>query len=83
MGYKITIGSKTASTLDAKLKSIVSTGGNIRIFGVPISVGGDGSSSSGRNTPVGTWDNESKTFTVEPSSDTGFATIIALIGDTI
>lgn len=46
MGYEITIGSKTASTLDSKLKSTTSAGGNVSISGIPVSVGGSGSSSS-------------------------------------
>lgn len=81
IGYQITVGAKTASTLDSKLKSTTSAGGGISIFGIPISLGGSGSRSTEENSHVGTWDNASKTLTVEPTSDTGFATIVGVIGE--
>jgi len=81
LGYEITVGSKTASTIDTKMKETTSASGGIKVLGIPIGLGASGSSSQEHNTHTATWDNASKTLKVLPSSDTGFATVIGLFGE--
>ncbi|KAF2761537.1 hypothetical protein EJ05DRAFT_482408 [Pseudovirgaria hyperparasitica] len=81
LGYEITVGTKTASSLDTKFKQTTSAGGSVRVFGIPIGLGGSGSSTEEHNTHVASWDNAKKTFRVLPAPDNGFATIIGVIGE--
>ena len=81
LGYEITVGSKTASTIDAKMKETSAANGSLSVFGIPISLSGNGSNTTEHNTHTATWVNESKTLTVMPNSDTGFATVIGVVGE--
>ena len=81
LGYEITFGSKTASTIDTKMKETTSAGGGIRILGIPIGLSANGGSTKEHNTHTATWDNASKTMKILPSSDTGFATVIGVVGE--
>ncbi|KAG8408986.1 hypothetical protein J3459_010776 [Metarhizium acridum] len=63
------------------MKEITSAGGNISVFGIPMSVGGGGSRTDERNSHTATWDNASKTLKVVPGPDVGFATVGGVVGD--
>ncbi|RSL44901.1 hypothetical protein CEP53_011018 [Fusarium sp. AF-6] len=81
LGYEITVGSSTASTLDTKLKETTAAGGSISIFGIPIGLGGSGSSSKEKETHRTTWDKASRTFKVLPNYDSNCATVVGVVGE--
>lgn len=81
LGYEITVGASTASTIDTKYKETSSAGGSISIFGIPIGIGGGGSHSEEHDSHKATWDSASKTFKVTPAADVGFATVVGLVGE--
>lgn len=81
LGYEITVGDSTASSLDAKLKETTSAGGSISVFGIPINLGGSGSSTTEKNSHSTTWDKASKTFKVVPNFDNNTATIVGVVAE--
>jgi hypothetical protein len=81
LGYEITVGDSTASSLDTKLKETTSAGGSISIFGIPIGLGGSGSSTTEHNTHSTSWDKATKTFKVVPNFDNNTATVVAVVAE--
>ncbi|KAK7697310.1 hypothetical protein SLS64_013658 [Diaporthe eres] len=81
LGYEISVGASTAETLDTKLKETTSAGGSISVFGIPIGLGGSGSSSKEKQTHSTSWDKASRTFKVIPKYDNNCATVVGLVGE--
>ncbi|KAK7422459.1 hypothetical protein QQZ08_009511 [Neonectria magnoliae] len=81
LGYKITLGSSTASTLDQKLKETTSAGGSSSVFGIPISLGGSGSCTEENQAHKASWDSASNTFTITPIINNNCATVVGLAGE--
>ena len=81
LGYEITVGANTASDIDSRFRQTTSASGSLSIFGIPINLSGDGSTTDERNSHTATWDNASKTFKVIPAPETGFATVVGVIGE--
>ncbi|KAM7217518.1 hypothetical protein V8F06_007149 [Rhypophila decipiens] len=80
LGYEITVGSGVAKTVDNYYNKTVQAGGSISIFGIPIGVGGSGSSTDEKTSHMASWD-ESKTFKVFPAEEAGYATVVGLMGE--
>ncbi|KAH7082500.1 hypothetical protein FB567DRAFT_594973 [Paraphoma chrysanthemicola] len=83
LGYKVKFGAKLASTFDSKVTETKSADGYVRILGIPIKIGGDVKRSTESTTHVGTWDNSAGEFTVEPTNDGGFASVVAIVGEKV
>ncbi|KAL9093884.1 MAG: hypothetical protein Q9165_003807 [Trypethelium subeluteriae] len=81
LGYEITVGDKTASTIDTKMKETTSANGGIKVLGIPIGLSAAGSHSEEENTHTATWDNANKTLKILPTSDIGYATIVGVVGE--
>ncbi|KAM7183141.1 hypothetical protein V8F33_013771 [Rhypophila sp. PSN 637] len=81
LGYEITVGSGVAETVDNYCDKTVQAGGSISIFGIPIGVGGSGSSTDEKTSHMASWDSESKTFKVFPAEEAGYATVVGLMGE--
>jgi hypothetical protein len=81
MGCNISVGRKTADELNTKLEQATSAGGSVSVFGIPIGLGASGSSKHTDTSHVGTWDDASMTFKVEPKADASTATVLAVIGE--
>ncbi|KAK4163792.1 hypothetical protein QBC43DRAFT_354274 [Cladorrhinum sp. PSN259] len=81
LGYEITVGAQTASQIDTNYKKTTKAGGRITIFGIPIHVGGSGTSTKEVNSHKATWDKASATFKVVPAQDAGYATVVGVVGE--
>lgn len=81
LGYEISVGASTAETLDTKLKETTSAGGSISVFGIPIGLGGSGSSTKEKETHRTSWDKASRTFKVIPNFDNNCATVVGVVGE--
>jgi hypothetical protein len=83
LGYSIKISNSVKTEFDKKITDTKNAGGQVKIFGLPISIGGDVSTTNKSASHKGTWDSASGTFTVEPIPQAGFATIIAIVGEKV
>lgn len=81
LGYEIKVGASTASTLDTKLKETTSAGGSVSVFGIPIGLGGSGSSSKENETHMAKWDKANRTFKVVPNFDNNCATVVGVVAE--
>ncbi|KXH43604.1 hypothetical protein CNYM01_02743 [Colletotrichum nymphaeae SA-01] len=81
LGYEIKVGASTAETLDTKLKQTTSAGGSISVFGIPIGLGGSGSSTKENQTHKTSWDKASRTFKVVPNFDNNCATVVGVVAE--
>ncbi|KAJ3456627.1 hypothetical protein MRS44_016650 [Fusarium solani] len=81
LGYEITVGTTTASLLDAKLRETSSAGGSISVFGILIELGGSGSPTRRGQTHGFTWDRASRTFKVIPNYHNSCATVVGVVGE--
>jgi len=83
LGYKVKLGVKLAEEFDKKVTDVKAGGGHVTIFGIPISIGGNVNKSTETTTHVGKWDKATQEFTVKATTDGGFASVIAIIGEKI
>ncbi|KAM7210391.1 hypothetical protein V8F06_014222 [Rhypophila decipiens] len=81
LGYEITVGATAAGQIDTHYQKTVSAGGSVSIFGIPIGLGGSGSSTEESASHSATWDSASKTFKVVPSDQAGYASVVGLMGE--
>lgn len=81
LGYEISVGTKTASTINKKMKETTAAGGGVKIFGIPIGLSAGGSSTNEHNSHSAEWDNATMTMKVLPRTDTGIATVIGVVGE--
>jgi hypothetical protein len=90
LGYKVKLGSSSSKQFDSYYKDTVRGGGSVSIFGIPCSIGGSTSHST-ENTTHSTentthnlnWNSTNQEFTVDPTDNAGFATIVGLIGEKV
>lgn len=68
---------------DKKVTDTKSGGGYIRIFGIPIGVGAQVATQTTNTTHVGTWNSEQGIFSVKPTPDAGYATVLAVVGEKV
>ena len=85
LGYKVKFGSALASSFDQKVSDSKSgsVSASVKVFGIPIKIGGNINTSTTDTTHVGKWDSTNGELTVEATTDGGFATVIAIIGEKI
>ncbi|KAM7194155.1 hypothetical protein V8F20_008075 [Naviculisporaceae sp. PSN 640] len=81
LGYEITVSDTIAQTIDTKLKETTQASGFVSIFGIPIHLGPSGSSTKESNSHTATFDSATNTFSVVPRFETGYATVIGIIGE--
>lgn len=83
LGYTVQVGAAGSQTFDSMSKSVTSGGGSVRIFGIPCDFGASASTTSETTTHRASWDSTSNTFTVKPTDNCGFATIVGMVGEKI
>lgn len=81
LGYEITVSASVARTVDTKFKETTQAGGYVYIFGIPIRLGAGGSSTKESNSHTATFDSATNTIKVVPRFETGYATVIGIIGE--
>lgn len=81
LGYEITVGANTAREIDNKLKETTQGGGSLNIFGIPIRLGGNGSTEKISNSHTATFDEATNTLKLTPRFETGYATVIGIVGE--
>ncbi|KAF4974303.1 hypothetical protein FZEAL_8777 [Fusarium zealandicum] len=83
LGYEITVGDSTASTLDSKLQEAMNDGGVVSVFGIPVSLDGSDSTDEEDKTHKASWDEDSRTFTVTPNLDNNCVTVVGVVGERV
>jgi len=83
LGYKVKLGSSSSKQFDSYYKDTVRGGGSVSIFGIPCSIGGSASHSTENTTHNLNWNSTNQEFTVDPTDNAGFATIVGLIGEKV
>lgn len=83
LGYRVKFHNAIKSTFDKKVKDSKKAGSFVRIFGIPIQVGGDYKKSTEQTSHVASWDEASGEFVVASTDDGAFATVVAVVGDKI
>ncbi|KAJ9655022.1 hypothetical protein H2201_008893 [Coniosporium apollinis] len=81
VGFKISFGGGLETQFDERIKKYEKEEGSVRIFGFNINVGHKKAST--KTTHVGTWDRASSTFTINPTDQVGFCTLLGVIGEKI
>jgi hypothetical protein len=83
LGYKIQFDESTRTAMDKVVKDTKQAGGQLRIFGIPISIGGDYRQTSENTTHFSQWDNTTGTFEVLPTDDGALPTVVAMLGQRV
>jgi hypothetical protein len=83
LGYKVKLGSSSSEQFDSYYKDTIRGGGSVSIFGIPCSIGGGTSHSTENTTHNLNWNSTNQEFTVDPTDNAGFATIVGLIGEKV
>ncbi|KAK4443000.1 hypothetical protein QBC34DRAFT_337557, partial [Podospora aff. communis PSN243] len=83
LGYEITLGATAASKVDSLYQQTTQAGGGLRIFGIPISLEGSGSRTTETSSHRSSWDAATKTLTVKPTLEVGYATVVGVVGEKI
>lgn len=81
LGYEITVGANTAREIDTKLKETTQGGGSLNIFGIPIRLGGSASREKVSNSHTATFNEATNTLKIAPRFETGYATVIGIVGE--
>ncbi|TGO49638.1 hypothetical protein BELL_1882g00010 [Botrytis elliptica] len=83
LGYEITLGGTAATKVDSLYKQATQAGGDLRVFGIPISLGGSGSNTTETSSHRSSWDAASKTLTIKPALEVGYATVVGVVGEKV
>jgi hypothetical protein len=83
LGYEITLGAAAAAKVDSLYKQTTQAGGGLRVFGIPISLGGSGGKTTETSSHLSTWDSATKKLTVKPALEVGYATVVGVVGEKI
>ena len=83
LGYEITLGATAAAKVDSLYKSTTQAGGGLRIFGIPIGLGGSGSKTTETSSHRSEWDAASRKLTVKPALEVGYATVVGVVGEKV
>lgn len=81
LGYIIQVSNSARAAFDSMSKQATSGGGSVNIFGIPCSFGGGHSSTSEQTTHNASWNSNTGVFTVSPTDNCGFASIVGMIGE--
>ena len=83
LGYIVDVGAAGKDAFDSMAKSVTSGGGSVSIFGIPCSFSAQASTEDEKITHRANWNSANNTFTVAPTDNCGFATIVGLVGEKI
>ncbi|KAK0616715.1 hypothetical protein B0T14DRAFT_435058 [Immersiella caudata] len=83
LGYEISLGATSAAKVDSLYKQTTQAGGGLRIFGIPIGLGGSGSKTTETSSHSSSWDSATKTLTIKPTIESGYATVVGVVGEKI
>lgn len=78
LGFKVTFSNGVRADFESKIKK--AEGGIVRVFGIAVHVGGDHTLLYDNATHVGKWDGGSGEFTVTPTEEGAFASVVAIQG---
>ncbi|KAJ8117457.1 hypothetical protein OPT61_g1351 [Boeremia exigua] len=82
LGYDVHFDGSIKDEFDKKVSNVKKVNGYVRIFGIPVSVGAQGSFET-TTTHTGSWDGTTGTFSVKPTADAGYATVLAVVGEKV
>lgn len=83
LGFTVTFSGDIKDEFDRQYNKTVGAGRSIRLFGIPINVGAQGSDTKKDGTHKSAWDASSGTFTVAPDSQISTANVIAVVGEKV
>ncbi|KAF4991730.1 hypothetical protein FGRMN_7641 [Fusarium graminum] len=82
LGFKVSIrDNKLAGQVDDMFEQTKSAGGSVKVFGIPATPDGDHGKATEENAHVAEWDRGSGSLSIRPTSDAGFASVVALVGE--
>jgi hypothetical protein len=82
LGFKISIrDDKLARQVDDMFGQAKDSGGSVRVFGIPATPEGDPDKATEENAHIAEWDRGSGMLLVRPTTDAGFASVVALVGE--
>jgi hypothetical protein len=82
LGFKISIrDTKFARQVDEMFENAKTSGGSVRVFGIPATPEGDSEKATEENAHVAEWDFGNGVLSIRPTADAGFASVVALVGE--
>ncbi|CAG7566600.1 unnamed protein product [Fusarium equiseti] len=82
LGFKISIrDTKFARQVDEMFENAKTSGGSVRVFGIPATPEGDSEKATEENAHVAEWDLGNGVLSIRPTADAGFASVVALVGE--
>ncbi|RGP65863.1 hypothetical protein FSPOR_7124 [Fusarium sporotrichioides] len=82
LGFKISIrDDKLARQVDDMFEQAKESEGSVRVFGIPATPEGDPDKATEENAHVAEWDRGNGALLVRPTTDAGFASVVALVGE--
>ncbi|KAI1828052.1 hypothetical protein F4861DRAFT_241146 [Xylaria intraflava] len=81
LGYTIKLGAAMANEFDSHYQQVTQAQGSIRILGILAGPTANFSQKNYQNTHMLDWNASSQEITVKPTTNTGFATIVGIVGE--
>ncbi|KAK6723471.1 hypothetical protein SNK03_002280 [Fusarium graminearum] len=82
LGFKISIrDDKLARQVDDMFEQAKDAGGSVRVFGIPATPEGNPDKATEENAHIAEWDRGNGMLLVRPTTDAGFASVVALVGE--
>ncbi|KAF5985856.1 hypothetical protein FCOIX_1843 [Fusarium coicis] len=82
LGFKVYIRDwKVAGQIDSLFEEAKSSGGSVRVFGIPATPDGSPDKATEENAHVAEWDLGAGMLSIRPTTDAGFASVVALVGE--
>ncbi|KAF4451849.1 hypothetical protein F53441_5168 [Fusarium austroafricanum] len=82
LGFKVCIRDfRVAAKLEAMFDEAKSSGGSVRVFGIPATPEGNPEKATEENAHIAEWDLGTGTLSIRPTTDAGFASVVALVGE--
>lgn len=82
LGFKVYIRDyKVAGQIDNLFEEAKSSGGSVRVFGIPATPDGSPDKATEENAHIAEWDLGAGMLSIRPTTDAGFASVVALVGE--
>lgn len=82
LGFKVSIrDDKLATQVDDMFEQTKDAGGSVRVFGISATPEGDPGKATEENAHIAEWDRGNGTLSIRPTTDAGFASVVALVGE--
>ncbi|RGP60420.1 hypothetical protein FLONG3_10886 [Fusarium longipes] len=82
LGFKINIRDhRLARQVGDMFDQAKEVGGSVRVFGIPATPEGDPDKATEENAHVAEWDQGNGLLSIRPTTDAGFASVVALVGE--